>query len=108
MVLPATNTSTREAPSSFNHSAHFEQVEPVVITSSTNKKLLRWLKSQESGATTQAILTYTKWEITEGGATDNAIRKYIEDLKKALFIEYKHPFWKITQAGKKWLELHSI
>jgi hypothetical protein len=72
------------------------------------KKLLKWLATQQNGATVQAILQYTKWEITEGGATDNAIKKYIEDLDKAGLIEYVHPFWRITNAGKKWLERHSI
>lgn len=72
------------------------------------KKLLNWLKTQENGATTQAILHYVKWEITEGGATDNTIKKYIEDLHRAVHIEYTHPFWKITPAGKKWLERQII
>jgi hypothetical protein len=72
------------------------------------KKLLKWLTVQEKGATVQAILQYTKWEITEGGATDNAIKKYVADLEKALLIEYEHPFWKVTAAGKQWLEKHSI
>ena len=72
------------------------------------KKMLRWMITQEKGATVQAVVTYTKWEITEGGATDNAIKKYIEDLKKALYIEYDHPFWKVTKAGNMWLERHSI
>ena len=72
------------------------------------KKILRWLATQEKGATIQAILQYTKWEICEGGATDNAIKKYVEDLDKASWIEYKHPFWKITEAGKMWLERHNI
>jgi hypothetical protein len=72
------------------------------------KKLMRWLLSQEKGATVQAIRHYVKWEITEGGATDNSIKKYIEDLSSALLIEYVHPFWKITKAGKFWLERHSI
>jgi hypothetical protein len=72
------------------------------------KKLVKWLASQENGATVQAIVHYVKWEITEGGATDNAIKKYIEDLDKAAIIEYKHPFWKVTKYGKKWLERHSI
>lgn len=44
------------------------------------KKLLKWLAEQEKGATLQAIIAYTKWEITEGGATDNTAKKYIEDL----------------------------
>lgn len=72
------------------------------------KKLLKWLGSQEKGVTTMAILYHVKWEITEGGATDKSIKKYIEDLHGAGLIEYKHPFWKITPAGKNWLERHSI
>ena len=72
------------------------------------KRLLKWLDLQEKGATTQAIVHYVKWEITEGGATDNSIKKYIEDLHRAMLIEYKHPFWKITPAGKRWLERHCI
>ena len=72
------------------------------------KKLLRWLALQEKGATVQAILHYVKWEITEGGATNNAIKKYIADLDRAAPIEYKHPFWKVTKYGKEWLERHSI
>jgi predicted transcriptional regulator len=72
------------------------------------KKLLRWLVTQENGATVQAILQFTKWEITEGGATDNTVKKYIEDLERAGLIEYEQPFWKITPAGKHWLEKHSI
>ena len=72
------------------------------------KQLVKWLDVQEKGATTQAIREYVKWEITEGGATDNTIRKYIDDLHRAALIEYTHPFWKVTNAGKKWLERHSI
>lgn len=72
------------------------------------KKLMRWLVTQEKGASVQAIVHHVKWEITEGGATDNSIKKYIADLAKASLIEYKHPFWKVTKAGKFWLERHSI
>ena len=71
------------------------------------KKLLKWLTSQEKGATPQAIVAYTKWEITEGGATDNVVRKYIEDLAKAQLIEYQKPFWIITNNGREWLERHT-
>lgn len=72
------------------------------------KKLLKWLASLETGATNQGIYAYVQWEICEGGATTNTIRKYIEDLSKNHLIEYKAPFWKITNAGKQWLERHSI
>jgi hypothetical protein len=72
------------------------------------KKMLKWLITHEHGVTTQALLSFTKWEITEGGATDNAIKKYIDDLEKQSLIEYNHPFWKMTNAGKLWLEKHII
>ena len=51
--------------------------------SDTIKKLLNWLTTLENGATVQAIVQYVKWEITEGGATDNVIKKYIDDLDRA-------------------------
>ena len=44
------------------------------------KEIVRWLVVQENGATPQAIRQQVKWEITEGGATDTTIKKYIEDL----------------------------
>ena len=72
------------------------------------KQMLKWLSSQEKGATLQALISYTKWEITEGGATDNTIKKYIQDLSRAMKIEYNQPFWKITEAGKEWMERYSI
>jgi len=72
------------------------------------KEMVKWLTTKENGATVQAILQYTKWEITEGGATDNTIKKYIEDLHHAGITEYVHPFWKVTPYGKQWLERHAI
>ncbi len=72
------------------------------------RKLLNWLITQPNGATAQALHAYTQWEICEGGATTNTIKKYVDDLGKAMLIEYRHPFWKITEAGKAWLERHSI
>jgi len=72
------------------------------------KKILKWIKTQERGVTRTAFFHYVKWEIAEGGATDPAIKKYLEDLHQAGLIENKHPFWKISSAGKEWLERHSI
>lgn len=72
------------------------------------KGMVKWLDAQEKGATVQAILQCTKWEIAEGGATDNTIKKYIEDLHHAGIIQYEHPFWKVTAYGKMWLERHAI
>lgn len=72
------------------------------------KAMLKWLSQWDKGQTLAAIVSYTKCEITELGATDNTIKKYVEDLAHALLIEYKHPFWKITELGCQWLEKHSI
>ena len=72
------------------------------------KKILQWLLTQENGATTQAIISYTKEEICEMGASNTTIKKYIEDLSKALMIEYKHPFWRISKKGSAWLDRHPI
>jgi len=66
------------------------------------------MKTQEKGVTVPAFRLHVKWEITEGGASDKAIKKYLEDLREYGHIEYKHPFWKISQNGKEWLERHSI
>lgn len=74
----------------------------------TLKEVIKWLSTQENGATVQAIHYHVKWEITEGGASDSTIKKYIEDLDKASLIEYSHPNWKITNHGKLWLERHQI
>ena len=72
------------------------------------KKIIKWLITQKNGATVQAMRSHIKWEITEGGATDSAIKRYIEDLAAELLIEYKHPFWFVTKKGKEWLERHSL
>ena len=72
------------------------------------KRMVEWLASFDDGATVQAIRAYTKWDITEGGATDATIKKYIEDLDRGDLIEYKHPFWKVTEYGRRWLEEHRL
>lgn len=72
------------------------------------KKILKWMNVQDRGVTVQAFQYYVKWEITEGGASDKSIKKYLEDLHQAGLIENKHPFWKISQLGKEWLERHSL
>ena len=72
------------------------------------KQILKWLIKKEKGVTVQEFLYYVKWEITEGGASDKTIKKYLEDLHHAGLIENKHPFWKINKNGKDWLERHSL
>lgn len=67
-------------------------------------EMLKWLSSQEHGVTTAALKAYTRNEITQLGATDKTIENYIDSLKIAGFIEYKHPFWHITKSGRDFLE----
>jgi predicted transcriptional regulator len=67
-------------------------------------EMLKWLKTQQNGAHTAALKAYTRNEITLLGATDKTIENYIDNLKNAGFIEYNHPFWKITKAGLNFLE----
>lgn len=74
--------------------------------SSILKEMVKWVSTQKEGVHTRAIISYTKWEITEGGATTPTIRKYIEDLDHAGFIVYRHPVWEITSHGKAWLDRH--
>ena len=69
-------------------------------------ELLKWLSLQEQGSTTAAIKAYTRNEITQLGATDKTIENYIDALKTAGFMEYKHPYWHITKSGKYFLERH--
>jgi predicted transcriptional regulator len=69
-------------------------------------ELLKWLSSQNNGATTAAMVAYTRNEVTQLGATDKTIQNYIDALEKAGFIDYKHPFWKTTKAGQTFLERH--
>ena len=71
------------------------------------KKIVAWLLTEEK-ATTSKIIHHIKWEITEGGATDNTCKKYIKDLDKAGIIRYNHPYWTITEYGKKWLDKHGV
>jgi predicted transcriptional regulator len=52
------------------------------------------------------MIAYTRNEVTQLGATDKTIQNYIDALEKAGFIEYKHPFWKITKSGQTFLERH--
>jgi hypothetical protein len=72
------------------------------------KEIVRWMVAQEKGATLQALRIHIKWEITEGGATDTTIKKYIEDLDNAKLIEYEAPFWRVTNNGKMWVERHAL
>ena len=67
-------------------------------------EMLKWLSLQEHGATTSGLKAYVRNEVTQLGATDKAIENYIDTAKKAGFMEYKHPFWRITKSGRDFLE----
>ena len=67
-------------------------------------EMLKWLRTQQNGATTAALKAYTRNGITLLGATDKTIENYIENLERAGFIEFKHPFWRITRSGLRFLE----
>ena len=69
-------------------------------------RMLKWLSTQQQGATTGALKAYTRNEITQLGATDKTIENYIDALKTANFTEYTHPYWKITKAGRDFLQRH--
>ncbi len=81
---------------------------PQAERSKTLMELLKWLASTNDGATVQAIHAQVRNEITQLGATAKTIQNYIEVLDNAGFIEYKHPFWRITKPGRDWLERHSV
>jgi hypothetical protein len=70
------------------------------------QKMLKYLRGLPQGVTTAALKAQTRNEITQLGATDKTIENYIESLKSAGLIEYNHPFWRITQSGKNFLERH--
>ena len=71
-------------------------------------ELLKWVASSEKGGTTAGMKAYTRNEITQLGATDKTIENYIDALKRAGFIEYKHPYWHATKAGKYFLERYGV
>ena len=71
------------------------------------KKILRFMVDKEK-VTRPEFFHHVQWEICEGGATDNTMKKYLETLHRGGLIVYDHPFWKVTKPGQEWLEKHSI
>jgi hypothetical protein len=63
------------------------------------KKILKWLKTQGKGVTVKAFQFHVKWEICEGGASDKAIKGYLEDLHQAGLIENNHLSGKFLQRA---------
>ena len=77
------------------------------------KEILRWLKDVvgEDGVTVGQIVAYVVNEVTELGATEKTAKGYVERLHKASLIDFVSPNsskFRITKAGRKWLERHSI
>jgi hypothetical protein len=73
-------------------------------------KLLRWLRDvQKEGATRSQIVSYIKVEVTAMGATERTAVSYLEDCGHYGLIETlgSHGRFKLSTAGKKWLEVHS-
>lgn len=70
------------------------------------KKLCVWLraKSQNKGASLKEIVTHVKVEITEYGATESTIRKYIDDLTRTGFLKLEGYKYKTTEACENWLD----
>jgi len=73
------------------------------------RELLKWIgEAKSKGKTAGGCVAYVMHEVTEMGATEKTCKSYLRTLDKAAFITYDHPYWKISPAGKKWLERHQI
>jgi hypothetical protein len=72
-------------------------------------KFLRWLRDVQETATRAQIVSYIKVEVTSMGATERTAVSYLEDCGHYGLIESagSHGKFKISAAGKKWLEAHS-
>jgi hypothetical protein len=72
-------------------------------------KLLRWLRDVQESASRSQIISYIKVEVTAMGATERTAVSYLEDCGHYGLIETlgSHGRFKISAAGKKWLEGHS-
>jgi len=68
---------------------------------------LKWLRDVQSEATRGQCVSFIKTEVTEMGATEKTAVNYIVDCAHYGLIEEKRGRFRITEAGKKWLERHS-
>jgi predicted transcriptional regulator len=73
-------------------------------------EMLQWLQDVQNEATLSQLISYVKMEVTRMGGTERTIRSYIEDCHKYGLIEFKGnpPRWRITNAGRKWLEKYGV
>jgi len=72
-------------------------------------KFLVWLRDVQKSATRSQIISYIKVEVTRMGATERTAISYLQDCGHYGLIEdaADHRHFKISVAGKKWLERHS-
>lgn len=72
-------------------------------------KFLVWLRDVQKFATRSQIISYIKVEVTSMGATERTAISYLQDCGHYGLIETDtdHRRFKISAAGKKWLEAHS-
>lgn len=70
------------------------------------KELLKWLaaKTKQGGASYQECIKHIQVEITEMGAEEKRCKKYLKDCQKAELIYIDGMKFKITDAGKNWLQ----
>ena len=71
-------------------------------------KFLVWLRDVQEIATRGQIISYIKVEVTSMGATERTAVSYLEDCGHYGLLEtVSGRRFKISPAGKKWLERHS-
>jgi len=72
-------------------------------------KLLVWLRDVQESATRAQVISYIKVEVTSMGATERTAISYLEDCGHYGLIEESPGGrkFKISNAGRKWLEGHS-
>ena len=70
------------------------------------KEFLRWLeaKTKRGGATYRDCVRHIQVEITDMGAEEKRCQKYIKSLERANLIFADGIKFKITDAGKNWLQ----
>jgi len=72
-------------------------------------KFLVWLRDVQKYATRSQIISYIKVEVTSMGATERTAVSYLQDCGHYGLVEIDSDGrrFKISGAGKKWLEGHS-
>jgi hypothetical protein len=70
------------------------------------KEFLKWLgaKTKQNGATRQECVRHIQVEITAMGAEEKRCEKYLRDCERAGLIYVGGLKFKLTDAGKNWLQ----